>query len=126
MRRLEELRRTASNSDLRSAYEAAIGSLDGVVYWLAMLRPLDAPKPAKHQAPASVAAPPARKTKAAAAPRQPLGSVLRASHGGEAPLSRAVAAIGHERVAPWTIRPMHNPTRGISTVRAGRPRGAPA
>ena len=38
LRRLEELRRTASNSDLRSAYETATGSLDGVVYRLAMLR----------------------------------------------------------------------------------------
>ena len=35
---LRRLRRTASNSDLRSAYETATGSLDGVVYRLAMLR----------------------------------------------------------------------------------------
>jgi hypothetical protein len=40
LRQLEQLRRAASES-LRSAYEAAIGSLDGVVYRLAMLRALD-------------------------------------------------------------------------------------
>jgi hypothetical protein len=53
LRRLEELQRAASNSDLRRAYETAIGSLDAVVYRLAMLRapgpvatpaPLTAPK----------------------------------------------------------------------------------
>jgi hypothetical protein len=46
-RRLEELRRIASNSELRSAYQTAIGSLNGVIYRLAMLRALDAPKPAR-------------------------------------------------------------------------------
>jgi hypothetical protein len=65
LRRLEELRRTAGNSDLRSAYETAIGSLDGVVYRLAMLRPLDAPKPAKRPAEATVSAPPRSGPKAA-------------------------------------------------------------
>jgi hypothetical protein len=64
LRRLEQLRRTASNSDLRSAYDAAIGSLDGVVYRLAMLRPLDAPKPAKRPAEAAVSAPPRSVSKA--------------------------------------------------------------
>ena len=48
LRRLEELRRTASNSELRRAYEMAIGSLDGVVYRLTMLR---APGPAATRAP---------------------------------------------------------------------------
>ena len=57
LRRLEEMRRAASNSELRSAYQAAIGSLDGVAYRLAMLRPLDAPKPARRPAEASDAAP---------------------------------------------------------------------
>ena len=65
LRRLEELRRMASNSDLRGAYEAAIGSLDGVVYRLAMLRPLDAPKPARRPAEAAVSAPPRSVPKAA-------------------------------------------------------------
>jgi hypothetical protein len=71
LRRLEELRRTASNSELRSAYQAAIGRLDGVAYRLAMLRPLDAPKPAQRPTEASNATPPAPKattpTRAAAA-----------------------------------------------------------
>ena len=39
LKRLEELRRAASNSELRAAYQAAIDGLDGVVYRLAMLRP---------------------------------------------------------------------------------------
>jgi hypothetical protein len=65
LRRLEELRRIASNSDLRGAYEAAVGSLDGVVYRLAMLRPLDAPKPARRPAEAAVSAPPRSVPKAA-------------------------------------------------------------
>ena len=65
LRRLEELRRAASNSDLRSAYEAAIGSLDGVVYRLAMLRALDAPKSVRRPAEASVSAPPRSAPKAA-------------------------------------------------------------
>jgi hypothetical protein len=58
LRRLEELRRAASNNDLRSAYETAIGSLDGVVYRLAMLRPLDVPRPARHPPAALASAPP--------------------------------------------------------------------
>jgi hypothetical protein len=49
---LEELHRTASNSDLRRAYEAAIGSLDAVAYRLAMLR---APGPAAARAPLTAA-----------------------------------------------------------------------
>jgi hypothetical protein len=65
LRRLEQLRRAASNSDLRSAYEAAIGSLDGVVYRLAMLRALDAPKPVRRPAEASVSALPRSAPKAA-------------------------------------------------------------
>jgi hypothetical protein len=66
LHRLEELRRMASNSDLRSAYEMAIGSLDGVVvYRRAMLRPLDATKPARHPAQASVDAPAPSAPKAA-------------------------------------------------------------
>jgi hypothetical protein len=69
LRRLEELRRMASNSDLRGAYEAAIGSLDGVVYRLAMLRPPDAPKPARRTAEASVSAPPRSAPTATAATR---------------------------------------------------------
>jgi hypothetical protein len=73
LRRLEELRRMASNSDLRGAYQAAIGSLDGVVYRLTMLRALDAPKRARRPEDASntTAAPPTPKattpTRAAAA-----------------------------------------------------------
>jgi hypothetical protein len=39
LKRLEELRRAASNSELRAAYQAAIDGLDGVLYRLAMLRP---------------------------------------------------------------------------------------
>jgi hypothetical protein len=38
LKRLEELRRAASNSELRAAYQAAIDGLDGVLYRLAMLR----------------------------------------------------------------------------------------
>jgi hypothetical protein len=44
LKRLEELRRIASNSELRGAYQAAIDSLDGVLYRLAMLRRLEPPK----------------------------------------------------------------------------------
>jgi hypothetical protein len=67
LRRLEELRRAASNSDLRSAYEAAIGSLDAVVYRLAMLR---APGRAATRAPLSApASPPPSAPKRATAPR---------------------------------------------------------
>jgi hypothetical protein len=68
LRRLEELRRAASNSDLRSAYETAIGSLDGVAYRLAMLRSPDAPRPARRPAETSVPAPPRSAPKTAAAP----------------------------------------------------------
>ena len=39
LKRLDELRRAASNSELRAAYQAAIDGLDGVLYRLAMLRP---------------------------------------------------------------------------------------
>jgi hypothetical protein len=69
LRRLEELRRTASNSELRRAYEMAIGSLDGVVYRLAMLR---APGPAATRAPltAGPAAPRAAAARIGAAPKQ--------------------------------------------------------
>ena len=42
-RRLEELRRGASNSELRGAYAAAIDALDAVLYRLAMLRRLEQP-----------------------------------------------------------------------------------
>ena len=66
LRQLEELRRTASNSDLRRAYEAAIGSLDAVVYRLAMLR---APRPAATRAPLPAASPPPSAPKGPAAPR---------------------------------------------------------
>jgi hypothetical protein len=72
LRRLEELRRMANNSALQGAYQAAIGSLDGVAYRLAMLRALDAPKPAWRPAEVSNAtspppAPKATATRAAAA-----------------------------------------------------------
>ena len=70
LKRLEELRRAASNSELRAAYQAAIEGLDGVLYRLAMLRALRPPK----RTPLSTAAsspPPAPKaatpTRAAAA-----------------------------------------------------------
>jgi hypothetical protein len=43
LKRLEELRRAASNSELRAAYQAAIDGLDGVLYRLAMLRALRPP-----------------------------------------------------------------------------------
>jgi hypothetical protein len=46
-RRLEELRRIASNSELRSAYQTAISGLNGVIYRLAMLRVLEQPGPAR-------------------------------------------------------------------------------
>ena len=42
-RRLEELRRTASNSELRGAFAAAINALDAVLYRLAMLRRVEPP-----------------------------------------------------------------------------------
>jgi hypothetical protein len=38
LKRFEELRRAAGNSELRAAYQAAIDGLDGVLYRLAMLR----------------------------------------------------------------------------------------
>ena len=44
LKRLEELRRAASNSELRAAYQSAIDGLDGVLYRLAMLRALRPPK----------------------------------------------------------------------------------
>ena len=44
LKRLEELRRAASNGELRAAYQAAIDGLDGVLYRLAMLRALRPPK----------------------------------------------------------------------------------
>ena len=60
-RRLEELRRAASNSVLRGAYRVAIEGLDAVVYRLGMLRALEAP--ARHQDPGSITSPaPAPKT----------------------------------------------------------------
>jgi hypothetical protein len=66
LHRLEELRRTASNNDLQRAYEAAIGSLDAVVYRLAMLR---APASAATRAPLTAASPPPSAPKGPAAPR---------------------------------------------------------
>ena len=44
LKRLEEPRRAASNSELRAAYQAAIDGLDGVLYRLAMLRALRPPE----------------------------------------------------------------------------------
>ena len=44
LKRLEELRRAASNSELRGAYAVAIDTLDAVLYRLAMLRRLEPPK----------------------------------------------------------------------------------
>jgi hypothetical protein len=67
-RRLEELRRAASNSVLRDTYQVAIEALDAVVYRLGMLRALEAP--ARHQAPIISPAPaakPAPRVRAAAA-----------------------------------------------------------
>jgi hypothetical protein len=66
LRRLEELRPAASNGDLRRAYEAAIGSLDAVVYRLAMLR---APGPAPRSPLTTAASPPPSTPKDSAAPR---------------------------------------------------------
>ena len=43
LKRLEELRRAASNSELRAAYQAAVDGLDGVLYRFAMLRALRPP-----------------------------------------------------------------------------------
>ena len=68
LKRLEELRRAASNSELRAAYQAAIDGLDGVLYRLAMLRP----PPKRTPLSAAVSAPPpapkaATPTRAAAA-----------------------------------------------------------
>ena len=65
LKRLEELRRAAGNSELRAAYQAAIDGLDGVLYRLAMLRsppkrtPLSAavsPPPPKAATPTRAAA----------------------------------------------------------------------
>ena len=71
LKRLEELRRAASNSELRAAYQAAIDGLDGVLYRLAMLRALRPPKRTPLST-AAVSSPPlapkaATPTKAAAA-----------------------------------------------------------
>ena len=66
LRRLEELRRAASNSELRGAYQAAIDSLDGVIYRLAMLRVLEQPGPALRQASGTTAPPSAPKAAARA------------------------------------------------------------
>jgi hypothetical protein len=65
LRRLEELRRTTSNSELRGAYAAAIDALDAVLYRLAMLRKLEPPK----RAPLGITPPPkaATPTRTAAA-----------------------------------------------------------
>ena len=65
LKRLEELRRAAGNSELRAAYQAAIDGLDGVLYRLAMLRP-----PKRTALSAAVSPPPpkaATPTRAAAA-----------------------------------------------------------
>jgi ADP-ribose pyrophosphatase YjhB (NUDIX family) len=69
-RRLEELRRAASNSVLRDTYQVAIEALDAVVYRLGMLRALEAP--ARHQTPGPITSPapaakPAPRVRAAAA-----------------------------------------------------------
>jgi hypothetical protein len=67
LRRLDELRRAASNSELRAAYQGAIEGLDAVAYRLAMLR---APGPAATRAPLTTAAPsPPSAPKSSAAPR---------------------------------------------------------
>jgi hypothetical protein len=60
LRRLTELRRAASNSVLRGAYQAAIEGLDAVVYRLGMLRAVEPPGPARRPArvTASASAPP--------------------------------------------------------------------
>ena len=70
LKRLEELRRAASNNELRAAYQAAIDGLDGVLYRLAMLRALRPPK--RTPLSAAVSSPPpapkaATPTRAAAA-----------------------------------------------------------
>jgi hypothetical protein len=68
LKRLEELRRAASNSELRAAYQAAIDGLDGVLYRLAMLRALRPPKRTPLSAAVSPPPPPApTPTRAAAA-----------------------------------------------------------
>ena len=68
LKRLEELRRAASNNELFAAYQAAIDGLDGVLYRLAMLRP----PPKRTPLSAAVSSPPpapkaATPTRAAAA-----------------------------------------------------------
>jgi hypothetical protein len=55
VRRLEELRRAASNSVLRDTYQRAIEALDAVVYRLGMLRAPEAP--ARHQVRGSIISP---------------------------------------------------------------------
>ena len=57
LRRLEELRRAASNRELRGAFAAAIDALDAVLYRLAMLRRLEPPK----RSPLGIAPPPTPK-----------------------------------------------------------------
>jgi hypothetical protein len=75
-RRLEELRRSASNSVLRGAYLVAIEALDAVVYRLRMLRALEAP--ARHQARGSITSRRRRRLPRPLGPR-PRGSVRHAS-----------------------------------------------
>ena len=70
LKRLEELRRAASNNELFAAYQAAIDGLDGVLYRLAMLRALRPPKRTALSAAVSSPPPPpkaAAPTRAAAA-----------------------------------------------------------
>jgi hypothetical protein len=67
LKRLEELRRAASNSELRAAYQAAIDGLDGVLYRLAMLRALRPPKRTPLSAAVSPPPPAPTPTRAAAA-----------------------------------------------------------
>jgi hypothetical protein len=62
LKRLEELRRAASNSELRAAYQAAIDGLDGVLYRLAMLRAL---RPPMRTPPSTAVFPPPPAPKAA-------------------------------------------------------------
>jgi hypothetical protein len=65
-RRLEELRRTAGNSELRGAYAAAIDALDAALFRLAMLRRLEPPGPARRQASGAISPPSAPKAAARA------------------------------------------------------------
>jgi len=54
LRRLEELRRATSNSETRTAYQAAVEGLDAVVYRLTMLRSPGPTKPARSRVQTSV------------------------------------------------------------------------